>query len=59
MPCLAKWLLDRFKEQQECQNTPRAAEKESWGQITLGLVGFCFSCNGKSLKYFEQMSVMI
>lgn len=34
-------------------------QRESRGQITLGLVGFCFMFDGKSLKYFEQMSDMI
>ena len=47
-------------QQQEGRSTPeghggKRDQKASWGQIPLGLVGFYFTFDGKSLKCFEQM----
>lgn len=65
---MAKWLLGGFEEQRKAREPSRRGEegegirereRESWGRITLGFVGFCFAFDEKSLKYFEQMNDMI
>ena len=49
------WQVQRTaRKPKVLQGEPR----DSWGQIQHGLVGFCFSFNGK-WKYFEQMNGLI
>lgn len=55
---LAKWLLGGFKERKALQEGCGEGrhQRESQGRSTVGLLGFSFAFEWKSLKYFEQIS---